>query len=73
MEPTHNKRRLTITLDNSIFDRLPKRDRSSFINQVLKQYYQLEAFEQFYDKFKKKLINDKEWAEYLELTIREVR
>lgn len=73
MEPTHNKRRITITLDNSVFDKLPKRDRSAYINLVVKRHYQRESFDELYDSLKKRLMVDKDMNDWITFTVREVR
>lgn len=71
MKPIHNKRRITITLDNSVFDKLPKRDRSAFINLVVKQHFQKDSFDQLYDGLKKRLLVDKDMNDWMVATVRE--
>lgn len=73
MEPTHNKARVTITLDNSVFDRLPKRDRSAFINLIVKQHFQRESLDQLYDSLKKRLLRDKDMNDWIVMTVKETR
>ena len=71
MMDTHNKRRITITLDNSVFDRLPRRDRSAFINLVLKQHFQKDAADQLYEYTKNRLMKDKDMNEWITITVKE--
>lgn len=73
IEQIHNKARITITLDNSVFDKLPKRDRSAFINLVIKQHFQRESFDQLYDSLKKRLLRDKDINEWMVMTVKETR
>ena len=60
-----NKRKVSITLDNSVFDKLPKRDKSAYINLVLKQHYQKEAFDQLYEGLKKRLMGDQQMMDWV--------
>lgn len=71
MDVSHNKRRITITLDNSVFDKLPKRDRSAFINLVVKQHFQKESFDQLYELLKKRILVDKDINDWIVLTVKE--
>lgn len=73
MDRIHNKRRLTITLDNAVFDKLPKRDRSAFINLVLKQHFMKESAEQLYSYTKNRLMKDKDMNDWIVATVRETR
>lgn len=73
MDNTHNKARLTITLDNSIYDKLPKRDRSAFINLILKQHYQRESIDDLYTLIKQRILRDKDINEWITITARETR
>lgn len=70
---THNKRRITITVDNAVFDKLPKRDRSAHINLIIKNHYQKESADQLYEYFKKRLLKDKDINEWIVITARELR
>lgn len=73
MNPTHNKAKLSITLDNSVYDRLPKRDRSAFINLILKQHYQKDSLDQLYETIKQRLLRDKDMNEWITITAKESR
>ena len=72
MEPNRNRRRITITLDNATFDRLPKRDRSAYINLIIKHHYQKEAADQLYEYTKRRLMADKDMNDWIIATIKEV-
>lgn len=72
MDSTHNKRRISITIDNSVYDKLPKQGRSAFINLVVKQHYQKESAEQLYEYIKKRLLRDKDMNDWMVATAREV-
>lgn len=65
--------RITITLEPSVHAKLPKRDRSAFINVILKQHFQKEGFEQLYENLKKRLMNDKDMNDWIVVTVKETK
>jgi hypothetical protein len=65
--------RITITLEPSVIAKLPKRDRSAFINLIIKQHFQKEGFDQMYELLKKRLLADKDINDWMVATAREVR
>lgn len=67
------KARLTVTLDPSVYEKLPRYGKSGEINHILKQHYQNEGFEQLYAKLKKRLLQDKDINDWIVFTIEEVR
>lgn len=66
-------KRITITIEDSIYDKLPKYGKSGAINVILKHHYQNEGFDQLYDKLKYKLLRDKDMNEWITVTAREVK
>lgn len=59
--------RVTITLEPGVVAKLPKRDRSAFINLVLKQHFQKEGFEQLWEMIKQKILQDKDIGEWIQV------
>jgi len=51
-------KRITITIEESLYDKLPKYGKSGVINLIVKQHYQREGFEQLYETIKRKLLKD---------------
>lgn len=58
-------KRITITIDPQVFDNLPKRDRSAFINLVLKQHFQKENVDQLFLAIRQKLYGDSEFQSWV--------
>lgn len=65
--------RITITLEPGVLAKLPKRDRSAFINLILRQHFQNEGLDRLFEAFKDKLIRDEGFNKWLETTVREVQ
>lgn len=65
--------RITITLQPDIVARLPKRDRSAFINLILKQHFVKESADQLYEYTKKRLMQDKDMNDWIVATVLETR
>ena len=51
-------KRITIILEEEIYDRLPVKGRSPFINLVLKNHFRQDNAEQLYQYIKQKLLQD---------------
>jgi len=66
-------KRLTITIDESVYDKLPVHGKSGTINTILKYHYQRESFDQLYDSLKRKLMQDKGMNDWITTTAREIR
>lgn len=66
-------KRITITIEESLYDKLPKYGKSGVINLLIKQHYQKEGFDQLYDKMKARLLKDKDMNDWIVLTVRETR
>lgn len=66
-------KRITITIEESLYDKLPKYGKSGVINLLIKQHFQKEGFDQLYELLKKRLLVDKDMSEWIEFTVREVR
>lgn len=65
-------RRITITIEDSLYDKLPKYGKSGVINLLIKQHFQKEGFDQLYERLKKRLLVDKDLNDWMVLTVREV-
>lgn len=65
--------RITITLQPDIIARLPKRDRSAFINLVLKQHFVKDSAEELYQFTKNRLMKDKDMNDWIVATVKETR
>ena len=57
--------RITITVREDIYDLLPKRDRSAFINLVLKQHFQYDNADELYKVLSARFKNDPELLQEL--------
>jgi len=69
----HTMKRITITIEDSLHDKLPKYGKSGAVNAILKSHYQKEGFDQLYDKLKQRLLRDKDMNNWLVLTVKETR
>lgn len=65
-------KRITITIEDGLYDKLPKYGKSGVINLLIKQHYQKEGFDQLYEALKKKLLVDKDMNDWIIATIKEV-
>lgn len=68
-----NTTKTSITLEQQVYAKLPSKNKSAYINLVLKQHFQQEGFDQLYDKLKYRLLRDKDMNEWITITAREVR
>jgi hypothetical protein len=66
-------KRITITIEDSLLDKLPKYGKSGVINLLIKQHYQKEGFDQLYDKLKARLLRDKDINDWITVTAKETR
>lgn len=66
-------RRITITIDDYLYDKLPKYGKSGVINLLIKQHFQKEGADQLYEAIKQRLLKDKDINEWIVYTAREVR
>ena len=66
-------KRITITIEESLYDKLPKYGKSGVINLLIKQHYQKEGFDQLYEGLKRRLLADKDMNDWITLTVRETR
>jgi len=64
-------KRITITIEESIYDKLPKYGKSGAINVILKHHYQKEGIDQLYETIKRKLMKDKDMNDWITITARE--
>lgn len=64
------KTRITITIDNSVLDKLPKYGKSGAVNAILKNHYQNEGFDQLWQRIKKKILSDKDIGQWIEFEAR---
>lgn len=64
--------RITITLEPQVVAKLPKRDRSAFINLVLKQHFIKDSADTLYEYTKKRLMGDKDMNDWIVATVKEV-
>lgn len=51
-------KRITIILDEDIYDRLPVKGKSPFINLVLKNHFRKDSAEEFYKYIKQRMIKE---------------
>ena len=58
-------KRITITIEPQIFDKLPKKDRSAYINLVLKQHYQADSADKLFLAIKKQILADQDISDYI--------
>ena len=58
-------KRITITIDEAVYDKLPKYGKSGVINLLVKQHFQKEGADQLYQTIKQKLQNDWEFQEWV--------
>lgn len=55
-KPDTNKRRMTITVDHAVYEKLPRgENKSAYINEILRTHYQLAGFEQLYKRIIKRM------------------
>lgn len=66
-------KRITITIEDSLYDKLPKYGKSGVINLLIKQHFQKEGFDQLYESLVSRLLKDKRMNEWMVYTAREVR
>lgn len=66
-------KRITITIEEGLYDKLPKYGKSGVINLLIKQHFQKEGFDQLYETLKKRLMKDKDMNDWITVTVREVR
>lgn len=66
-------KRITITIEEGLYDKLPKYGKSGVINLLIKQHYQNEGFDQLYEKLMQRLLKDKRMNDWIALTARETR
>lgn len=60
-------KRITITIEEGLYDKLPKYGKSGVINLLIKQHYQKEGFEQLWEEIKKKILADKDIGEWIQI------
>lgn len=63
MNTTTNKVKLSITLNPGIANKLPKVNRSQFIESVLVAHFQNEGFEKLYARIRQRLLDDPEFRQ----------
>lgn len=66
-------KRITITIEEGLYDKLPKYGKSGVINLLIKQHFQKEGFDQLYEQMVKKLLQDKRMNDWIVATAQETR
>lgn len=66
-------KRITITIEDHLLDKLPKYGKSGVINLLIKQHYQNEGLDQLYEGIKHRLMRDRDVNQWIEVTAKEVR
>jgi hypothetical protein len=66
-------KRITITLEESVYDRLPKYGKSGVVSAILKTHYQKESIDQLYAQIKLRILRDKDINEWITVTAKETR
>jgi hypothetical protein len=64
-----SKLKLSITLDHAVADKLPPKDRSNFINRILREYFMKENLDALMTEFKRNVLKDKEFLAKLDKAI----
>lgn len=59
------KTRITITIDSSVLEKLPKYGKSGVVNEILKRHFQNEGAEQLWEFIKGKILEDKDIGEWI--------
>jgi predicted CopG family antitoxin len=63
-------KRITITIEESIYDKLPKYGKSGAINVILKHHYQKEGADQLYQTIKQRLMKDQDIDDWIAEAVR---
>lgn len=66
-------RRITITIEEGLYDKLPKYGKSGVINLLIKQHFQKDGADQLYLSIKQRILRDKDINDWIIATIEEMR
>ena len=66
-------KRITITIEDSLYDKLPKYGKSGVINLLIKKHFQEEGADKLYETIKQRLLRDKDMNDWITYTAGEVR
>ena len=58
-------KRITITIEEGLYDKLPKYGKSGAINVILKHHYQQEGREKLWEYIKQKILADKDIGDWI--------
>ena len=64
--------KLTITLEPAIVAKLPRKNKSYAINQILKQHFQKEGVDSLYETIKQQLLEDDDVVKMMRDTVGDV-
>lgn len=66
-------KRITITIEEGLYDKLPAYGKSGVVNLILKQHFQQEGADKLFETIKGRLFKDKEFNAWLEATVSEIK